>query len=135
MASITCEKIVLLGGGQFEPTKGGQFQTILGGQFKTTWGGQFKTTLGGQFGRHLHPEPCLTMLTRFSCSERPRSPVKDSSSLRKVDSGKKESLGLTSLQLIITRKGQKLLLISWRKMLMRASLPLRESIIRAILRK
>jgi hypothetical protein len=53
MASITCEKIVLLRGGQFEPAKGGQFQPILGGQFKTIWGGQFQPTLGGQFGRHL----------------------------------------------------------------------------------
>ena len=53
MASITREKIVILGGGQFGPAKGGHFQPTLGGQFKTTWGGQFQTTLGGQFGRHL----------------------------------------------------------------------------------
>jgi len=57
MTSITCEKIVLLRGGQFEPTKGGQFEPTLGGQFKTTWGGHFQTTLGGQFGRHLQDSP------------------------------------------------------------------------------
>ena len=50
MASITREKIVLLGGGQFEPAKGGHFQPTLGDHFKTTWGGQFQPTLGGQFG-------------------------------------------------------------------------------------
>ena len=53
MASITREKIVILGGGQFGPAKGGHFQPTLGGQFKTTWGGQFQPTLGGQFSRHL----------------------------------------------------------------------------------
>jgi len=54
MDSITREKIVLLGGGQFDPTLGGHFHPTKGGQFKTTLGGQFQPTLGGQFGRHLH---------------------------------------------------------------------------------
>ena len=54
IASITCGKIALLGGGQFEPAKGGQFHPILGDQFKPIWGGQFQTVLGGQFDRFLH---------------------------------------------------------------------------------
>ena len=56
MASITCEKNVLLRGGHFAPDKGGQFQPILGGQFKPIWGGQLQTVLGGQFDRPMQQD-------------------------------------------------------------------------------